>query len=1321
MDKELSNNKNLCDKSDATENDSILDFKSPKLQNQKAKLNELFNYNIKRKNAVIKSKGSVKNHKETKFKHNSEKERKVYLKSQPSIESSFFKSEGSSNDNKNDDNIIKEALVCPLCFKTFKELNSQAIHMKICAYKNNISTKKLLDAIELQKRQESERKSLGLLAAPIVQERKKIASRKVGLHEESDLQLALALSKSLQEVEELDEINELEGLPKTLTRSVSEIVEPISEKQLERFGFASSKPPSLIKNKRKRDNQVTLLQTRSQDERNRILTERISEILMEDEPITQSKNDTIYDEKIKQEIAPRSHLLKQFLYKENETTLKFTNTCNLKETNLSQYKTNISNNKEVLYDSSDRELNFINEKCENCRDKQFINALVTNWRSALNNSSASDVIIFVNDNKHIWAHKLIFYVQCPNILLDITPNDSSVYPQIKEKISWTDISYNVALQFLEFIYCGIIEKYFCIFEELKNLSSLRSLARKYKVERLFDYLERKEIENKKAHTYNVKNSEFENELAYSERSNLQLSNNCLDDLICEESSEENICLSNVNTSRYCSMSPDMFDDINDTVSKNKIAVALDKSKNNESLNILNSIDEVRLNNTDVNTSSSKKVKKYLNSISNGSHLSEQERKNYLVPLKSNLSLFIERFQKENAKSDFDSDPENSVLSIFSKPNRNPFNVRNDDSPDQRSTSHENTVIKETLDKERRNVLSIFDNYTSPELNTKMLHEKNNDSICQNFGTIESVECNIENCTENQLKNNLVNKSIINVETENQSKIIERNVDLQVLHNKSANTSSISKYNEDSIQSEIVADEDEISMYSKYRQEHEHNSILKYRDYIKRNALQNDTMVNLEYENMDNDITLPSDINKDSEIKGNSVEQYETQTKRSSKTYKQISVQNSCDLSNEFFDKDKNDFSINAVSPISSRKNVHEVQGINNVTTLRYSKSENDIAIEVIRKSLSTQSDMYECNSLKSPISISSSTESDFDVSNLYKSQEDKNDRDSNFEKSLNNYSIERDNYLANVHINDEDDNNSISISLSSIEDIDQLNKCNSVQTCNINKEEIPSIINNDNIDLKKRSSIQKQNDRKFKKKSISETNLNIHTKSATNINSLKKSECKCHKKISRVAKSPVIIRNSNTPPPNYNEMKTPELHEKLNRYGLKIQKRKKAVKLLTYIYNELHPTISTSGIESEFTNISSEDEEPPMKKINYDKSDTNSIDDNDCELLLSPDSVTSNHSQITITNEEKQFNESQSINVADNTQNMKDILLKFITTNKVLHNKILAYEPLCIDSLHSSLKAEGFKCKMNTLMDFLDEQCITFYFNEAKHRKDKKN
>nr|XP_034173541.1 structure-specific endonuclease subunit SLX4 [Osmia lignaria]XP_034173542.1 structure-specific endonuclease subunit SLX4 [Osmia lignaria]XP_034173543.1 structure-specific endonuclease subunit SLX4 [Osmia lignaria]XP_034173544.1 structure-specific endonuclease subunit SLX4 [Osmia lignaria] len=1337
MDKEPLNNKNSCNKFVETEDDSILDFKSPESKGHKSRLNELYDHNVRKKITIVKFKGSAKNHKDTKFKQHSEKEKKGNLKqSQPSIESSFFKSENSS-DNKSDTTNVKAALVCPLCFKIFKDLNSQALHMKICAYKNNISTKKLLDAIELQKRQENERKSLGLLAAPTVQEKKKVVSRKVNAHEDSDLQLALALSKSLQEVEELNEIEEIEGFSKTSEQFISGTVEPIYEEPLERFGFASSKPPLLVKSKKRRISQTTLLQTRSQEERNRILTEKISEILMEDELVTQNKK-IIYNPEIGKEVTLKSQLLKKLLYKEkqlwnkaslssnqecfyvsnlseyiipeesqvemeNKTTLQFVNTCNLEDTNLNQSKINVSNNKEMFDESSHRELCLINEKCEKCQNKQFVNTLVMNWGNTLNDSSASDLIIFVNSNKHIWAHKLVFYVHCSNILLDITPNNSSLFPEIKEQISWVDVPYNIALAFLEFIYCGIIQKYFNVFEELISFSSLRNLARKYKVKQLFDYLEIKETESKqvKNQIHNENNIECEKQTT-GEENNLNLSNSSLENLISDTNQEftshelkenihpeklsQNVYLNNVNTSRYCSMSPDMFDDINDTISRNKIKrsddiMDIDDPKNSQEFNTFNSVDEIRVSKAD-STICSKNIEETINSVSNSPHWSQLKRKT----LKSNLSLFIEQFRKENANSDVDSDSETSNLLINPKPDRNPFNVRNNDSTIQCTVFCGNTVFEET-GKKRRNVLNIFDNYISPKLNTIMMHNKSNASICSDFESTQSVECNVENCTEKNAKNNLVIKNINSEEIDIQSEV----------HNTSIEASSISKFNEsrDSILLDVDTNEDEMSMYSKYKEEHGNNSILKYRDYIKKYVLEKTN-------NRDNDTALLSNINGNSEIKINPVKEYESQTEKTQ-------------LNSSFDDEDRNDCSVNVTSPISSRKS----QRTSNLSKLRNSESENNIDMEVIRKNLLISSKQPNTNNnpLMSPISISSSPGLDFDVSNLYKCQENKDI--SNSEKSTNNDNFENDIHLVSVHVNDDDDN-SISISLPNIKEINQLNKRDSLQSCNINKE-ISSVTSNDNIELttsNEKSSIKKQNNRKFQRKSVSETNININKKRVVNNNSSKKSQCKCQSQILRTVKSPVIIRDNVTPPPDYGNMKTPELHAQLDKYGLKIQKRERAVKLLTYIYNELHPIInSVSNIESEFTTISSEDEEPPAKRMSYDKNYINCINDNECEAPLSQDSITNNHSPITIIDEEKQFDELESMTSVDNTKNIKNILLQLINTDKELHNKILAYEPLCIESLHSLLKAEGFKCKVNTVMDFLDEQCITFYFKETKHIK----
>lgn len=82
----------------------------------------------------------------------------------------------------------------------------------------------------------------------------------------------------------------------------------------------------------------------------------------------------------------------------------------------------------------------------------------------------------------------------------------------------------------------------------------------------------------------------------------------------------------------------------------------------------------------------------------------------------------------------------------------------------------------------------------------------------------------------------------------------------------------------------------------------------------------------------------------------------------------------------------------------------------------------------------------------------------------------------------------------------------------------------------------------------------------------------------------------------------------------------------MKRYGLKAQKRSRAVKLLTHIYNELHPLVSATEIttrQKQVTEISSdEDEGPPLKRPNtnvnsLDKS--NNAENSDDELAYSQD------------------------------------------------------------------------------------------------------
>ncbi|XP_048261294.1 putative uncharacterized protein DDB_G0282133 [Bombus terrestris] len=1370
MNGQLEKNKLLDDISVLNEDDSILDFKSPE-QSPKANPTEFSHCDVhKKKKIAVKSKNFVKNHKGEKYRQQPERKRSSQ---QPSIESSFFKPKTNCDDSSTD---VKVALVCPLCFKTFKDLNSRSLHMKICAFKNNITTKKLLDVIELQKRQENERQSLGLLVAPVLQDKKKpTSSYRKNLCEESDLQLALALSKSLQEAEELDKINEIESLPKVLNQFVPEINKSVYEGQLEKFGFANSKPPSLIKNRKRKNNERTLLQTRSQEERNHILTEKISEILMGNEPVTQNEIEAIKCNRIiEKKNNLKSHSLQEFCNKDEklwnkaklssdqkcfyisslsnyitpgrkqvkeETILDFANTCNIYDMESSHYQTKLCNYSKKIHEISHTEACFANEKCENYQNMQFTDTIITNWSNTLNDSSASDIIIFVNNDKYIWAHKLVLYVQCSNILLDVTPNDTLFFTKIKEKISWGDISYNIALAFLEFIYCGIIKKYLNVLDDLASFPFLRNLARKYKVTKLFVFLEKKEIEIKqmKSQTHNKQDQE----LIYKEKDNMELTNNniqnvfydikdsklddeeklnkchldkyinkpdfveielrkdtCTDKLLQEEIN----CLSDTNTIRNTNTSPDLFDDINNItqseVIKNKTkyvneVINSKKTKDNESSSLIGSVNQVMIDPANISTSGNtifKSTEQDINLFSDTAYFAtpKKDRSN-ILELKSNLSIFIEQVQRENARSDSDIDSDVSVLPTCSKLYRNPFNIGQND-------SLKDTIIKETFNT-KNDILRIFDCNTTSESGIKMSYEENNSDICHSFESIDSISqssgSNIEKCAK-RCKNSSINKSINNAHKDLQEEIIH----------------SISKENEN--ENNVFSDsntdsiaENEISMYSRYKKGHENNSIVKYRNFIQKHISKNNIKANITYDeyeeknNIDNDILL-LDLDRDSEFQISQIkkcDENEDETKKIISDFeddKKISQQNLCNFNNEYVTFDENNYFFTNAESLNTQKDVLKDRRLNNSNKLRYSKSESNIDLQAVKTNsfTSLESSINKINSVESSILVCSSPELDYNVLEMHKCEKNKRNTSGSYCKSSedNSHVFENNTYLANAYIDNSDDNINTPLFTKKV---NQLEKFKS---------------NGRSLSTKKYS-------RKFQRKSLSETSLRIDTRHTKNDipESYNNSQCICnYKEKLKAITSPEIIRDSITPPPNYNDMKTSELQMELNKYGLKIQKRKRAVKLLTYIYNELHPTINTSkDIESELTIISSEDDEPPMKKTNNKKDDVDCIHNYESQLTSFPINADKQLS-INAINEINQFDEPEFTPVIDNGSNIKDMFLKFLTARTELYNKILAYEPICINSLYSMLKAEGFKCRMSILMDFLDEQCITFYVQETK-------
>ncbi|XP_078049332.1 uncharacterized protein LOC144476369 isoform X2 [Augochlora pura] len=1328
------------------EQDSILDFKSPDSKIAKSKLYEFVKpSNIKQKRKVTTKLKSIPNN------QNDPKSKQKFKKENfdHSVISSYFKIQ--NNDNHNDPSTdMKVACVCPLCFKTFKDINARAVHMKICACKNNISTKKLLDAIELQKRQEDERKLLGLPSAPRVQEKKKSVFHRASLDDDSDLNLALALSKSLQEANEVGETE-----------------------------CTNMKPVIPVQNRKRIHNASTILQRRTQEERNSILIENIAKILMNDEPFTQiPKKEAMCNKKLAIKTDLKSFLL-QDLFCENEklwdkaelpqgeTSFYISNLsehifpqekgvkeCKEAGRNSSENVTEKSVDEKGFYKVSQNNLDLVNEECGNCNDKQYIDTLSNNWGNVLNDSSASDIIIFVDDNnKHIWVHKLVFYVQCSNILLDVMPNDNLQFSTIKEKICWPNVTYNIALAFLEFIYCGTIKKHFNICKNILNLPALRNLARQYKVKHLFAYLQRIEIETKQHSEIPIEHSggnEY-GRIVIAKESNLkeysivehkealhevkQSSKECLENTLNNSESfrteiknsvlsttstlsVKDKCKSLISPIRQYNGSPDMFDDFNDSITSytgNSLNRIIDKNKSQrfDDVDIVDTIDLAI--DTDFNEIEepilSKSIEDNMNCLTTTPQSSRSKRNSIkssdIKRTKSNLSLFIEQFQAENAKSDFDTDSDITIMKVSPKLNRNPFNVQCSKFNQSIIFNKTNEIVKEKIGI-KTDVLSKFDGVINSSLQLDTTSEESDTNV--NFelnsknDSTPSLEDNEDRYTQKSMECNSLNNSIISTENTFQNCIspVTKNSLKNSIGDRDVN-SSIEKFIEsdyDSILTDFHSDDGELSMYTKYKKKHQNNSIVKYRNFIKKKLLNNSVKSSSE----DDCCEVRNTVNTEdiSILLDEDIPDFTIISEKKKDNHSNLQ---------------KFSLSFSECSTDVNRELDNELRRTSDSSKLRSTKSERNVGTETKENNFSVllpERKSKQLNSSEFSVLILSSPEIDIVPSNVNTCNKIIDDNVLNLNECDNTDFFEKDIYLANVNIDDDNDDD---------------NRIKGTSIIEANKKNNESITtNNANVMQLKKSLATPQDIRAFKRRSKSETNLsnngkheNIIKNDTFSFNTVEQSLCRCgHKQILKEVKSPMITRDSCTPPPDYNGMNISELQVELHKYGLKMQKRSRAVKLLTHIYNELHPIIplKSKKVESELVNINSDDEEPAKKRksnnINKSNNYSNRCGNNSSALQNSTEKL-----PVNMINEERQLDENKSC-ATGGALNIKDAFFALITDQKELYNNILTYEPLCIDSIYFMLKERGFKYKKDTLMDFLDEQCITFYSQDTKQSRKKK-
>lgn len=906
--------------------------------------------------------------------------------------------------------------------------------------------------------------------------------------------------------------------------------------------------------------------------------------------------------------------------------------------------------------------------------------------------------MFVKNSRHIWVHKLVFYVRCTNILLDVISNDTK-FSTAKEKICWTDVDYDVALVFLEFIYCGTIDKYSKILDSNTSLFAIRSLARKYKVNDLFIYLRQNKFEfnlTEPEHEKSTENiiinvgealnvSEFDKltckaspDHTRDDLENTQCVQKTLlqEDIIdtfqspgnresyvlaedsCILEDKETVSMksleqinsrNNTSRNRSISASPDIFDDTSDVIKLDDKSTTYSKDHEDSNIHMLLSLvkqdadssiysqkltektDDTKYSKSDGNILTCLKNKEQnimeidLDSDLNSSKPSDDSHKDSLVDTpqnskskateeyssntarqKGNLTLFIEKIQKENAKSDSDLDSDLDITTYPNKMSRirrsNPFCIYKWD--DSNNESAESDNFKQSSKRRKKlGKLSIL------EQRMRSFADKNSEfyptssdkcvsDVKQTNALSTSLEKTIE-LSHNGTKLCDYSQKIIPPEEDVNTSDLVNIEPLSTVRSLYAETTNQS-FNESihDLETDEKGDEKEISMYSKYMRNHHDNSIAKYRTAIKRNILDSNQsdesalsdIPNKSSDTNENNVAMTQSfltqkdadviISSDTEVESvSSSDNYPIGLHNDDSNYKdyaQLSKKTG-DNKQDIEDEESNHSLGIEEIPKATVTDSEEQKDVNSTTKSDRTKiSDRDMTpdiedVEINMIFTQTRSSLNESNKdeidnhreefVPSPIMVSSSPDLNMESPFLDKEhcnehvQTDSRKSRKSTELSFN---FEDDIYLANVDVDKYEKHHTLQKSKSaSVLNIAEFKKDNS-RRCN-NKNNRKNIIDdykttNDvvqyesldrNITTLTESSTGVRN---FKRKSLSEAQISINKlrdQKDTSKYASVQFQCNYSQNIGDIKTVPKIIDKDVTPPPNYDGMKTPELHVSL--------------------------------------------------------------------------------------------------------------------------------------------------------------------------------
>ncbi|CAG2054063.1 unnamed protein product [Timema podura] len=397
------------------------------------------------------------------------------------LESGFFK---SPEDTPQDQDA---AQLCPLCWKKLDKHQSNTGHLKSCAARHNVTTRQLLDALELQKRQAVEMRALGLpgvtvtkkSTAPRKEERERLITEKVAIilmgEEDSDINTSSgpAVTRSWQHCGDVasDLLRKWRDLDNTLWEMSRDCTPEVAREVYYVASLTSQISPCKVDPgaQLKHLSQIHgRLHTPGKHPRCKT-PENTSKSL--DKDCLSSELDLSPSNDRKESKASKKlKMTPQLISRNSSNTPENSRTLNLQET------PKCSNNRSLRF----------KEKlpCINQTSSHFSETFTQDWRCILNKRPMSDVMIYVENKQEIPAHKLVFYVRCPAILYDLVKEDTDKGGV--EILLWLEVPYNAAITFLEYLYCGTMDKILRLGEEVV---ALRHLAEKYQVDEVVEYIQ----------------------------------------------------------------------------------------------------------------------------------------------------------------------------------------------------------------------------------------------------------------------------------------------------------------------------------------------------------------------------------------------------------------------------------------------------------------------------------------------------------------------------------------------------------------------------------------------------------------------------------------------------------------------------------------------------------------------------------------------------------------------------------------------------------------------------------------------------------------